>query len=153
VSDRHAAFRVRIHQGIENAIKDITDQEPPTPGSTSHLKTVTAATSMPKYDGDDDLETFMKWLQGFTSFLDVHRLVGPENDHLRVTATRATLTGPAETWFDTSIKPGVLTSHRQYPTFLEIILRMADRFISPAVATKAQQSFDKVTYSHEKGIR
>ena len=108
---------------------------------------------MPKYDGDDDLETFMKWLQGFISFLDVHRLVGPDNDHLRVTATQATLTGPAETWFDMSIKPGVLTSHWQYPSFLEVILRMADRFIPPAAATKAQQSFDKVTYTCEKGIQ
>jgi hypothetical protein len=37
--------------------------------------------------------------------------------------------------------------------FVDVILMMADAFISPAAATKAQQSFDRISYSRERGIR
>ena len=36
---------------------------------------------VPKYRGDDDLEIFMKWLQGFLTFIDIHQLMGCSNDY------------------------------------------------------------------------
>ena len=37
--------------------------------------------------------------------------------------------------------------------FLMILLNLADTFVTPAAVTKAQCSFDKVTYMKDKGIR
>jgi hypothetical protein len=39
------------------------------------------------------------------------------------------------------------------PAFLMILLKLADTFITPAAVTKAQCSFDKITYTKDKGIR
>jgi hypothetical protein len=39
------------------------------------------------------------------------------------------------------------------PAFLTILLKLADTFVTPAAVTKAQCSFDKITYTKDKGIR
>ena len=66
------------------AIQHIIDREPSMSTSTTFIKTVAAVTPESKYGGDDDLETFMKWLQGFLMFIDIHQLIGCNNDYNRV---------------------------------------------------------------------
>ena len=39
------------------------------------------------------------------------------------------------------------------PDFITILLRLADRFITPAAVTKAQSGFDKVVYTMTVGIQ
>jgi hypothetical protein len=43
--------------------------------------------------------------------------------------------------------------HTFPPAFLTILLKLADTFITPAAVTKAQCSFDRITYTKDKGIR
>src|SRR3984885_15273700 len=42
--------------------------------------------------------------------------------------------------------------HAVPPDFITVLLRLADRFITPAAVTKAQHGFDRITYTKEKGI-
>jgi hypothetical protein len=39
------------------------------------------------------------------------------------------------------------------PAFITILLKLAETFVTPAAVTKAQCSFDKITYTKDKGIR
>ena len=53
------------------------------------LKTVVVAMPIPPtYGGNNDLEIFMKWLQAFLNYLDVHQLVGERYDHHQVIIIR-----------------------------------------------------------------
>jgi hypothetical protein len=52
-----------------------------------------------------------------------------------------------------TIQTGTRGLHAFPPTFLMILLKLADTFITPAAVTKAQCSFDKITYTKDKGIR
>jgi hypothetical protein len=150
--DRHSQFHRRIHDGIERAVQSVVDHEAPPAGGYIALKTVAAATPIPTYEGNDDLEIFMKWLQAFLNYLDVHQLVGETYDHHRVITMRAAMRGPAQAWFDTTIRRGAPNNTEDRITFIQAIFRMADAFISPAAATRAQQRFDQITYARRKGI-
>jgi hypothetical protein len=70
---------------------------------------VAAVTPVPKYGGDDDLETFMKWLQGFLTFIDIHQLVGRDNDYNRILTIGSTLEGRALSWYNLNMR-GPLSS-------------------------------------------
>jgi hypothetical protein len=136
-----------------NSIEDVIRREPAENGSTTFIKSVATVTPVPTYSGEDDLETFMKWLQNFLTFIDIHQLVGEQNDHNRVITTRSALTGPTQVWFDTTIRPNQISRHREMPNFIDTITRLADAFITPAAATRSQQSFERVRYDSDKGIR
>src|ERR1700692_687592 len=81
VPDQLSSFRLRIRRGIINSIKDVIRREPAENGSTTFIKSVATVTPVPTYSGEDDLDTFMKWLQNFLTFIDIHQLVGEQNDH------------------------------------------------------------------------
>ena len=117
------------------------------------MKNVAANTPIPTYSGDDDLEIFMRWLQDFLAYIDINELVGETNDYHRVLTTRLTLKGAAATWYDNTIQKAALHRAPEPISFQDVILRLADSFITPAAATRAQQSFDRVIYVRKKGIR
>jgi hypothetical protein len=108
---------------------------------------------MPLYNGEDDLEVFMMWIHSLMCFYDIHQIVGPEHDHNRTTILRAALKDQAQTWYDMTIQTGTRGLHAFPPAFLTILLKLADTFVTPAAVTKAQCSFDRITYTKDKGIR
>jgi len=105
---------------------------------------------MPKYRGEDDLEAFMKWLQAFLTFLDIHQLVGRDNDYNRILTIGAALEGRALGWYQLTLRGP--TSGASL-SFMETVIRISDEFLTPAAATKAQQTLEKVQYSPTLGIR
>jgi hypothetical protein len=110
---------------------------------------------MPSYNGKDDLEVFifMTWIHSLMCFYDIHQIVGPEHDHNRTTILCAALKDWARTWYNMTIQTGMHSLHAFPPAFLMILLKLADTFVTPAAVTKAQCSFDKITYTKYKGIR
>ena len=103
VQDRHSEFHRQIHSSIEKAVQSVIDHNEPPAGGYIALKTVAAAMPIPTYRGNDDLEIFMKWLQAFLNYLDVHQLVGERYDHHWVIMMCMAMNGSAQAWFDTTI--------------------------------------------------
>ena len=128
------------------------DHDEPPAGGYIALKTVVAATPIPTYGGNDNLEIFMKWLQVFLNYLDIHQLVGKKYDHHQVITMRMAMKGSAQAWFDTTIQRGAPNNTEDRITFIQAVFKMADAFISPAAAMRAQQRFNQITYSRQKGI-
>jgi hypothetical protein len=145
-------FRGQIHEAIRDAAHDVLRRTPVTLGAYLYLKTVATGTPMPSYSGEDDLEVFMMWIHSLMCFYDIHQIVGPENNHNRTTILRAALKDRAQTWYDTSIRTGTRGLHAFPPAFITILLKLAETFVTPAAVTKAQCSFDKITYTKDKGI-
>jgi len=83
----------------------------------------------------------MKWLQGFLTFIDIHQLVGHDSDYNRILTIGAALEGRALSWYNLNMR-GPTSGPRL--SFMEMILRISDEFLTPAAATKAQQSLEKV---------
>ena len=102
------------------------DHDEPPAGGYIALKTVAAAMPIPTYGGNDDLEIFMKWLQAFLNYLDVHQLVGEKYDHHRVTMMCAAMKGSAQAWFDTTIRRGAPNNTEDRITFIQAVFKMAD---------------------------
>jgi hypothetical protein len=147
---RYEAFRFRIRRGITTAIRRVVERElnPETPATFA--KSVAATVPIPKYGGSDDLEEFMKWLQKLLTFVDIHQLVGEANDYNRTLTVGSAMEGAAQSWYNLNIR-GPLCERPA--SFTDTILRISDEFLTPASATKAQQSFDRVKYSRSRGIR
>jgi hypothetical protein len=149
---RHSLFHHRIVHGITSAIQFLNDREP-LASINNGLKMVASSTPTPAYKGEDDLEMFMKWLQDYVNYLEIHQLVGATNDYHRILATSQVLKGKASTWYSNAVKKKPRIRHQGSPKFLDVILGLANMFIMPATAAKAQQSFDRITYSRKEGIR
>ena len=143
-------FRDRINKAISDAAHDVLWWTPVTSGMYTYLKTVTMGMPMPTYSGKDNLEVFMTWIHSLMCFYDLHQIVGPEHNYNRTTILHAALTDQAQTWYDTTIRTGMRGLHAFPPAFLMILLNLADTFITPTAVTKAQCSFDKVTYMKDK---
>jgi hypothetical protein len=71
----------------------VIEQEPSSSTPNTFVKLVASVISIPTYGGDDDLEVFMKWLQGFLTFIDIHQLVGFDNDYNRILTIGSALEG------------------------------------------------------------
>src|SRR5271170_2638198 len=153
ITERHSSFRARICQGIIDAINNVTSREPCETGPNAFLKSIAAVTTVPSYGGEDDLEVFMTWLQNLMTFIDMNEIVGESKDYTRAIMTRAALIGPAQVWFDTTIRLNQISGYREMPKFVDVILRLSDAFITPAAATRSQHSFERVVYDGSKGIR
>jgi len=109
-----------------------------------------ASVPVPKYGGDDDLEVFMKWLQELLAFIDLHQIVGRRNDYTRILTLGSALEGRALSWYNLNLR-GPLRLEPN--SFLDMVIHVSNEFITPAAATKAQQSFDRVQYTRAQGIR
>ena len=108
---------------------------------------------LPIYDGEDDLQIFMPWIHRLMRYFDLHQIVGTGHNHTRTTILYGALLGHAETWYEHSVRTGTRSVHAFPPDFVMILLRLADRFITPAAVTKAQSGFDKVVYTTTVGIQ
>lgn len=151
-NERYSRFHRRIARGIAMAINPITIKVPPAHFNNG-LKSVASGISAPTYRGEDNLETFMRWLQKFLYYLEINQLVGEANDHNRILAISQALQGKASAWYDSFINKKPHIRHREPPKFLNIILSLADTFISPAAASKAQQKLDSIVYTKKDGIK
>ena len=149
-ADRYGDFRYRIRRGITNAVRRVIEREPSSSTPNTFVKSVASVISIPTYGGDDDLEVFMKWLQGFLTFIDIHQLVGFENDYNRILTIGSALEGRALSWYNLTMR-GPLSGPKL--SFLDTVIYLSDEFLTPAAATKAQQSWEKVQYSPTLGIR
>ena len=87
-------------------VQSVVEQDELPAGSYIALKTVAAATPIPMYRENDDLEIFMKWLQVFLNYLDIHQLVGEIYNYHQVITMQTAMKGSAQTWFDTTIQCG-----------------------------------------------
>ena len=135
-------LRQRIYNGIKNAISSIVDR----PKSVTKSVATPRNMATPTYGGDDDIETFMRWLNDFLNSLDTLQPMGEIRNHHRITAMQPAMKGPAKTWFDTLIRSG------DTPKFLNMLCSLTDAFISPAAATKAEWRFKQIFYSRQEGI-
>jgi hypothetical protein len=150
---RNNTFRGQIHEAIRDAAHDVLRRTPITSGMYAYLKTVVTGTPMPSYNGEDNLEVFMTWIHSLMCFYNIHQIVGPEHNYNRTTILHAALKDRAQTWYDMTIQTGMRGLHMFPPAFLTILLKLADTFVTPAAVMKAQRSFDKITYTKDKGIR
>ena len=101
--DHHSQFHQHIHNSIERAVQSVVvlvDHSEPPVGGYMALKTVAVATPIPTYEGNDNLEIFMRWLQAFLNYMDVHKTY----DHHRVITMHTVMKGSAQAWFDTRIQ-------------------------------------------------
>ncbi len=76
--------------------------------------------------------------------------MGEANDYNRTLTIGSAMEGAAQSWYNLNIR-GPLCERRT--SFTETVLRISDEFLTPASATKAQQSFDRVKYARSRGIR
>lgn len=90
----------------------------------------------------------MEWLQNLLTFLELHQLTSRRADRQRVLVCGSALTGKAAHWYHLHYQRGSTE-----PSFREIIHILADRFITPAAAIRAQHKFERVKYSLQAGIR
>jgi len=148
--DRYDDFRLRIRRGVTTVVRRVIDREPLSSAPNTFIKSVAATTPIPKYGGNDNLEEFMKWLQEFLTFVDIHQLVGHNNDYNRTLTIGAALEDRALRWYNLNMR-GPLSGQRI--SFLDVILAISDEFLTPASATKAQQNMERVTYTTTLGIR
>ena len=86
-------------------------------------------------------------------YFDLHQIVGAGHNHTRTTILYGALSGHTETWYEHSVRTGTRSIHTFPLDFIMILLRLADRFITPAAVTKAQSGFDKVIYTMTVGIQ
>ena len=122
-------------------------------GTYMYLKTIAAGTPLPIYNGEDDLQVFMPWIHRLMCYFDLHQIVGTGHDHTRTTILYGALLGHAEMWYEHSVRTRTRSIHVFPPDFVMILLRLTNRFITPAVVTKAQSGFDKVIYPMTVGIQ
>src|SRR5271170_2066135 len=125
-------------------------RSPPESTPNAVIKTMAASVPVPKYGGDDDLEVFMKWLQELLAFIDLHQIVGRRNDYTRILTLGSAWEGRALSWYNLNLR-GPLRLEPN--SFLDMVIHVSNEFITPAAATKAQQSFDRVQYTRAQGIR
>ena len=105
------------------------------------------------YNREDNLQVFMPWIHCLMRYFDLHQIVGAGHNHTRTTILYGALSGHTETWYEHSVRTGIRSIHAFPPDFVTILLRLADRFITPAAVTKAQSGFDKVVYTTTVGIQ
>ena len=151
--ERNNAFHECLHKAIKDAARDVLRRTPVTAGTYAYLKTIAAGMPLPIYDGEDDLQIFMPWIHRLMCYFDLHQIVGTGHDHTRTTILYGTLSGHTETWYEHSVRTGMRSVHAFPPDFVTILLRLVDRFITPAAVTKAQSGFDKVVYTMTVGIQ
>ena len=61
--------------------------------------------SLPKkYDGEDNLEVFDRWLMGLLRYFRLLRICGPELDEERVVICGEALEGIAASWYDQEVE-------------------------------------------------
>ena len=98
------AFHFRIQRGITQAICRVIKRETPTGTPATFAKSVAAVTPIPQYGGGDDLKEFMRWLQKFLNFVDIHQLVGIANDYNRTLTLGSAMEGTTLSWFNLNIR-------------------------------------------------
>jgi hypothetical protein len=110
------------------------------------VKSVAAIIPIPTYGGNNDLEVFMKWLQGFLTFVNIHHLIGFNNNNNNnwILTIGSVLEGRALSWYDLTMR-GPLSGPKL--SFLDTVICLSDKFLTPVATTKAQQSWEKVQYS------
>src|SRR5271154_6632113 len=92
----------------------------------------------------------MKWLQELLAFIDLHQIVGRRNDYTRILTLGSALEGCALSWYNLNLRGSLRLEPN---SFLDMVMHVSNEFITPAAATKAQQSFDRVQYTRAQGIR
>ena len=149
--ERNNAFCEHLHEAIQDAAHN--RWTPVTAGTYTYLKTIAAGTPLPIYDGEDDLQIFMPCIHRLMCYFDLHQIVGAGHNHTRTTILYGALSGHAKMWYKHSVRTGTRNVHAFPPDFVTILLRLADRFITPTAVTKAPSGFDKVVYTTTVGIQ
>src|SRR5271156_1515115 len=146
-----AKFQHRIHEGIDRVLNNTLRLSMTEPPSLQFVKTLSASTKPPSYEGEDDLATFMEWLQSLMTYYEIHQLIGRDADRLRVLVCGSALQGQAAHWYYLYFRQRSADSPGGH--LGDVVHNLADRFITPAAAIRAQNNFERVRYSLNKGIR
>ena len=129
-------FAKTWHQ-IRVMIRDMVS-EPPTseiPAYLKHAKLPLPAT----YDGSDDNDTFLVWLQQLLEYFVTLRLQGPEFEVTQLHLTAGALTGTAATWFYHNLQSPTRLVRVWY--FEDTIVQLHYRFIHKDPTQLAAQRF------------
>ena len=145
------SFQQRIHEGIDRVLRNTLGGPTVTLPSHQFVKTLSASTKPPLYEGEDDLPAFMEWFQNLMTFFELHLLTSFETDRQRVLVCSSALQGKAAHWYHLYFRKE--STRAPALGFANIIHSLADRFITPAAAIRAQNNFERVKYRLERGIR
>lgn len=140
IVDRTASNIMRI---IERVIESDTSELPPV---IKQYKPTPPET----YNGEDNVNVYFGWLQNLARYYWIVRLVGAENDELRVYAVGDALGGEAKKWYLSE----VMGPNRQKWdwTFLEIILELNRRFVRQATVQLATENYHSVEFKASTGV-
>ena len=103
----------------------------------------------PTYEGANDVETFIQWLQPFVRWLLLNRLVGPDLEVTRVTVLGQYLKGSTLEWFNTIVDDS--TRPKKW-TFENAVLGLFSRFVHQSTTLQATQRFENVRYVKGEGV-
>ncbi|KAJ7042868.1 hypothetical protein C8F04DRAFT_1251688 [Mycena alexandri] len=138
--DKEVAIRAIIEREVGSAL-----QLPP------HIKSpkVDAPT---KYRGEDDVDTFMKFVEMLCTWLRAQMLCGhePSVDNFRLTMLKTHLADQALDWYIVSVNSSHFASTGNM-TFTDAVCALHRRFVTSSNAQRATRAFDAVRYEHAKG--
>lgn len=134
-----AQMRTMIYNAIGN---------PPTSEPPAYLR-ITKLPAPDKYDGTDDSDIIVVWLQQLLEYFVTLRMQGLDynTDHLRVMASA--LSDRAGKWFFTNVQSPTRTVKRWY--FEDAVLELHRRFVHKDPAMIAQQRYETTKYSLSRG--
>ncbi|KAK0240619.1 hypothetical protein EDD85DRAFT_950466 [Armillaria nabsnona] len=93
--------------------------------------------SMKKYDGTSSREVYWEWLRSLVFAYRASQLGGPDRDEERVLILDLLLEGKAKAWFHLRLE----RSDLPYPTFIEALIEMYNRFIHESALQDARRAF------------
>ena len=102
-----------------------------------------------KYNGEDNLEVFDRWLMGLMRYFRLLRICGDELDEERVVILGDALTGTAASWYSQEVE----ATNRLVAewTFEELVCALYKRFMTEVTAQKAVDHYLGIRYSKTKG--
>jgi hypothetical protein len=101
-----------------------------------------------KYEGADDIDTFMNFLKALVRYMSIYGYGGPNWDSRRVTLLGNYLKGRAEFWYNKTID----IAEYNYD-FETVMIMLFNRFVHTATAGNAWNKYESVEYKATEGVR
>jgi hypothetical protein len=101
-----------------------------------------------KYNGTDDIDTFINFLKGLVRYMYVYGYTGHEWDYRRIVILGSHLKGRAEFWYNKTID--ISTYQGNFETAMTLLFQ---RFVHSATSGHAWNRYEAVQYKASEGIR
>ncbi|KAK7688133.1 hypothetical protein QCA50_008503 [Cerrena zonata] len=135
----------RIKDWIKQIIREKLSMDPSTLTALKGIK----FDQPPVYNGANDVEQFVQWLQPFMRWMVLNQLVGHDMEATRVTVLGQYLKGTALEWFNTIVDD---STRSQRWTFEKTILALFAQFVHQSMMLQATQKFESVRYVKGNGV-